>query len=114
MRMRLRMGYRGAAWLLVAATWGCGSGQSRSSSPGGVAGAGGTGTGTGTGTGSGGADADAGAVTEVDVDGLRFSIFSYEASLAGAKAVSKKDVAPAVSVDYAGAKAACTASGYRL
>lgn len=43
-----------------------------------------------------------------------FQIFKYEATLADGSAVSKSGVVPAVSIDFAGAKAACTKGGFRL
>jgi hypothetical protein len=93
---------------IAAALSACGSGQTRSSSPGGI-GVVSSSTGTDTGT-----SAEALSVADVDAAGLKFTIFSYEASLDGAKAASHKDVAPAVKVNFAEAKAACEAAGFRL
>ena len=73
----------------------------------------GTPTGTSTATATGTATGDD-EVASFTVGGTAFSIFKYEASIIGGKARSLKGVQPAVSVNFAEAKAACEAAGYRL
>lgn len=61
-------------------------------------------------------DVPAGAPSVVTLQGPRgpFSIFAFEASIEGGKAVSKPGVEPARGVSYFQAKAACEAVGQRL